>query len=70
MEAKKKKKILIIGFGVAATGMLSYFGYQYWKNRRAKKLEEQIEKLEWLKTYDPSWSTDLEGRIERIKKRK
>lgn len=32
--------------------------------------KEQIEKLEWLKKYDPSWSTDLEGRIERIKRRK
>ena len=41
MDAKKKKKIILIGFGVTATGILSYFGFQYFKNRRAKKLQEQ-----------------------------
>lgn len=30
---------------------------------------EQVGKLEWLETYDPSWSTDLPDRIERIKRR-
>lgn len=42
MEKKKsnKKKIILIGLGVAATGLLSYFGWEYYKKRRDEKEEE------------------------------
>lgn len=32
----RKKKIIIIALGVAATGVLSYFGWQFIKNRKSK----------------------------------
>lgn len=44
MEKKKtdkKKKIILIGLGVAATGLLSYFGWEYWKKRNSNKEEEE-----------------------------
>lgn len=43
MEKKatsKKKKIILISLGTATAGILSYFGWQYWKGRKAKKEEE------------------------------
>lgn len=36
----KKKKFILIGLGMAATGVLGFFGWQYWKNRKKKKEEE------------------------------
>lgn len=32
----KKKKALMIGFGVAALGAITYFGWQYWQKRKAQ----------------------------------
>lgn len=37
----KKKKLLLIGLGVAATGILGYFGWEYYQKRKRKKEEEQ-----------------------------
>lgn len=34
------KKWLFIGLGVAATGALSYFGWQYWKNHNSQTADE------------------------------
>lgn len=31
----KKKKALMLGLGIAAAGAISYFGWQYWKKRKA-----------------------------------
>lgn len=31
----KKKKALLLGLGIAAAGTISYFGWQYWKRRKA-----------------------------------
>lgn len=42
-QAPKKgnpKKWLFIGLGVAATGALSYFGWQYWKNHKGQSEED------------------------------
>ena len=36
-KPNKKKKFLLIGLGVAATGLLSYFGWEYYQKRKAKK---------------------------------
>lgn len=38
-KPNKKKKFLLIGLGVAATGLLSYFGWEYYQKRRQKKEE-------------------------------
>jgi peptidoglycan hydrolase-like protein with peptidoglycan-binding domain len=34
LKKGSRKKWLFIGLGVAATGALTYFGWQYWKNHR------------------------------------
>src|SRR5204862_283247 len=34
------KKWLFIGLGVAATGALSYFGWQYWKKHKSQSEED------------------------------
>jgi hypothetical protein len=34
---KSKKKIILIGLGVAAAGISGYFGWQWWKNHKAAK---------------------------------
>ncbi|MBI2968897.1 MAG: hypothetical protein HYY40_13940 [Bacteroidetes bacterium] len=39
--AGKKKKYLLIGLGVAATGLLSYFGWEYYQKRKKKKEDEE-----------------------------
>lgn len=36
----KRKKILLIGLSLAATGTLGYFGYQWWKGKKEKASEE------------------------------
>ncbi|MCC7302782.1 MAG: hypothetical protein IT233_09080 [Bacteroidia bacterium] len=38
-KPNKKKKFLLIGLGVAATGLLSYFGWDYYQKRKQKKEE-------------------------------
>jgi hypothetical protein len=35
-----KKKIVLIGLGVLATGTLGYFGYEYWKKKKEKATED------------------------------
>ena len=35
--ASKKKKFLLIGLGVAATGLLSYFGWEYYQKKKQEK---------------------------------
>lgn len=39
-KPNKKKKFLLIGLGVAATGLLSYFGWDYYQKRKKKKEDE------------------------------
>ena len=39
-KTNKKKKFLLIGLGVAATGLLSYFGWDYYQKRKKKKEDE------------------------------
>lgn len=34
------KKILLIGLGIAATGTLGYFGYQWWQSKKNKNKEQ------------------------------
>lgn len=36
----KGKKILLVGLSVAATGIVGYFGYQWWKSKRATAAED------------------------------
>ncbi|MBI3502299.1 MAG: hypothetical protein HY063_10945 [Bacteroidetes bacterium] len=36
----KKKKLLLIGLGIAATGILSYFGWDFYQKRKKKKEDE------------------------------
>lgn len=38
----KKKKALLIGIGVAALGAITYFGWQYWKKRKALQSEDNV----------------------------
>ena len=40
-KKKRKKKIILISIGTTATGILSYFGWQWWKSRKAKKEQEK-----------------------------
>jgi hypothetical protein len=40
-KPNKKKKYLLIGLGVAATGLLSYFGWEYYQKRKKKKEDEE-----------------------------
>lgn len=41
-QKSNTKKWLFVGLGVAATGALSYFGWQYWKNHRNSDAENDI----------------------------
>lgn len=36
----KGKKVLLIGLSLATTGIVGYFGYQWWKNRKATTDQE------------------------------
>ena len=36
-KPNKKKKFLLIGLGVAATGLLSYFGWEYYQKKKKEK---------------------------------
>ncbi len=43
--AGKGKKILLIGLSLAATGTLGYFGYEWYKKRKAKNAEEDTQDI-------------------------
>jgi len=38
-KSSKKKKFLLIGLGVAATGLLSYFGWEYYQKKKKEKVD-------------------------------
>lgn len=40
-SAGKGKKILLVGLGIAATGTLGYFGYQWWQKRKGKETDSE-----------------------------
>lgn len=40
-KTNKKKKFLLIGLGVAATGILGYFGWDFYQKRKKKKEDEE-----------------------------
>ncbi len=40
-KKKKKKRILLIGLGTITTGVLGFFGWQWWKDRKANKQQSQ-----------------------------
>jgi len=42
-EKSNRKKWLYIGFGVAVTGTLSYFGWRYWKKKKVQSEESNEE---------------------------
>ena len=37
VKTNKKKKFLLVGLGVAATGLLSYFGWEYYQKKKKEK---------------------------------
>jgi hypothetical protein len=37
VKPNKKKKFLLVGLGVAATGLLSYFGWEYYQKKKKEK---------------------------------
>src|SRR5574337_313060 len=39
-KSNKKKKFLLIGLGVAATGLLSYFGWEYYQKRKNNNADD------------------------------
>lgn len=44
MSAKKnnhKKRVILIGMGTTMTGVLGYFGFQWWRAKRARKQENK-----------------------------
>lgn len=42
MDKQKKKKVLFIGLGTAAAGVLGFFGWEWWKGKKDKKQQEEI----------------------------
>lgn len=42
-KKSSKKKWLFIGLGVAATGALSYFGWQYWKKKKEERTDAETD---------------------------
>lgn len=46
MDKQKKKKILFIGLGTAATGILGFFGWEWWKGQKDKKQQQQLQQSE------------------------
>ena len=40
-KKKKKRKILFIGLGTITTGVLGFFGWQWWKDHKANKQQSQ-----------------------------
>jgi hypothetical protein len=44
MEKKDKKKMILIGLGTVATGVLSFFGWQAWNHSQTVKKQEESEK--------------------------
>lgn len=66
-KPNKKKKYLLIGLGVAATGILSYFGWEYYQKSKKKKEEEDNSSDTKLlppqkSTFVPSFFTQKETR--------
>ena len=53
----KKKKLLLIGLGVAATGILGYFGWEYYQKSKRKKEEEQEDSSSDFPQLPPQKST-------------
>jgi len=45
MEKTKKKKIIFIGMGTIATGVLGFFGWQAWSNNKEKKKDLANEQM-------------------------
>ena len=54
---KSGKKFLLIGLGVAATGILSYFGWEYYQKRKKKKEEQEDDTSSELPQIPPQKST-------------
>ena len=52
----KGKKILLISLGIAATGTLGYFGYQWWMKRKEKKSDENASEVPDLDLNPPAKS--------------
>lgn len=52
----KGKKILLISLGIAATGTLGYFGYQWWQKRKEKTSDENASEVPDLDLNPPSKS--------------
>lgn len=52
----KGKKILLISLGIAATGTLGYFGYQWWMKRKKKKSDENASEVPDLDLNPPAKS--------------
>lgn len=60
-KSNKKKKILLIGLGVAATGLLSYFGWDYYQKRKRRKEEESQDSAPETTLLPPQKSTFTPG---------
>ncbi|MBI4929289.1 MAG: hypothetical protein HY841_00885 [Bacteroidetes bacterium] len=56
-ETGKKKKILLIGLGVAATGILGYFGWDYYRKRKKKKEDGEEDASSDIPQIPPQKST-------------
>lgn len=52
----KGKKILLVGLGIAATGTLGYFGYQWWQKRKEKTSETDANDVPDLNLNPPAKS--------------
>ncbi|MCC7303074.1 MAG: hypothetical protein IT233_10575 [Bacteroidia bacterium] len=60
-KPNKKKKFLLIGLGVAATGLLSYFGWDYYQKRKRKREENAEDNAPETTLPPPQKSTFLPG---------
>lgn len=56
-KPNKKKKFLLIGLGVAATGLLSYFGWDFYQKRKQKKEETADENTPETSLLPPKQNT-------------
>lgn len=55
--AGKRKKILLIGLGIAATGTLGYFGYQWWRSATGANKNGETENLPDMDLTPPAGSS-------------
>lgn len=60
-KPNKKKKFLLIGLGVAATGLLSYFGWDYYQKRKRNQEENAEDNAPETKLPVPQKSTFQPG---------